>query len=57
MKRPLSQEELTLLLDIVDQNAGIVDANWKIINALLPSSPEDEEDEQRPTMQWELIWV
>ena len=36
MKRQLSQEELRLILDIIEQNAGIVDMNWKIINTMIP---------------------
>lgn len=51
MNRQLSQEELRLLLDIVEQNAGIVDANWKIINALLLSPPDECDDESTPTMK------
>lgn len=51
MKRTLSQEEIRLLLDIVDQNAGIVDVNWKIISALLPNHPVDDDEPEPPTMQ------
>lgn len=50
MKRPLSQEELAMPMDIVDQNAGIIDVNWKIINALLPDRPVDD-DVPGPTIQ------
>ncbi len=50
MKKELSQAELRLILSIVDQNAGIVDANWRIINALLPEPPE-EDDDDAPTIQ------
>ena len=51
MKRQLSQEEIALMLDIVDQNAAIVDMNWKIINGMMPDKPEDGDDEQGPTLQ------
>ena len=49
MKRQLSQEELALMLDIVEQNSAIVDMNWKIINGMMPDKPEDDSDERGPT--------
>lgn len=51
MKRPLSQEEIALMLDIVDQNAAIVDMNWKIINGMMPDKPEEDGDDRGPTIQ------